>query len=164
VLSDDPLFFKLLREFYQQHKMGQASTQQFIELSNTMSGRKLNYIFEQYLYERSSPKLVWTISAIRDSNEEEFLYRFEDIVPGFAVPIEIKVGEKEFTIYPNETNQVLHLPAGSKNLLQINVQRVYLQKVHLKINKFKNPDLHLGYRLNDIVFGDDVHITTHVTK
>ncbi|NBQ46845.1 MAG: M1 family peptidase [Sphingobacteriia bacterium] len=137
VLSDDPLFFKLLREFYQQHKMGQATTQQFIELSNTMSGRKLNFVFDQYLYQRSSPKLVWTISAINDSNEVDFLYRFENIVPGFAVPIEIKVGEKAFTIYPDRTNQLLRLPAGSKDLLQINVQRIYLQKVHLKLNKFK---------------------------
>lgn len=136
VLQDDSLFFKVLREFYQQHKMGIANTNQFITLVNQMTGKNLNFLFNHYLYQRASPKLVWTIGPGTSQQETEFLFRMENVASDITVPVKVQSGEKSFYIYPTYETQSFTIPLVTQKLLQINTDKVYLQEVYLKKKKF----------------------------
>ncbi len=50
-------FFKILRGFYQQYYLKNASTKDFIVLAEKISGQKLDWFFKQWLYTPGIPQL-----------------------------------------------------------------------------------------------------------
>ncbi|WP_420457826.1 M1 family metallopeptidase [Neolewinella sp.] len=57
VLNDDPLFFGLLRSFYQDHQYSIVSTQQVIDYFSAYTERDLQPFFDQYLKHPDIPAL-----------------------------------------------------------------------------------------------------------
>ncbi|MEU9888135.1 M1 family metallopeptidase [Sphaerisporangium sp. NPDC051011] len=53
----DQKFFDLLRTWTTQHKYGNATTDEFIKLAESMSGRKLGDLFDAWLYKPERPAL-----------------------------------------------------------------------------------------------------------
>lgn len=83
VLDDDPLFFGMLRSFYQDHKRSIVNTQQVIDYFSEYSGTDLQPFFDQYLKHPNIPVLVL---RERDGQLE---YRLRADVPELTLPIGI---------------------------------------------------------------------------
>ena len=48
--DDDPAFFRILRDWFAQHRYGNATTADFIALAQRDSHRNLRAFFEKWLY------------------------------------------------------------------------------------------------------------------
>jgi aminopeptidase N len=53
----DAAFFQILREWFQRHKYGNASTADFIGLSEEISDKDLDGFFQSWLYETDLPDI-----------------------------------------------------------------------------------------------------------
>ncbi len=53
----DPVFFKILHQFYRQYYLKNAGTEDFIQLAEQISGQKLDWFFDQWIYRPGIPKL-----------------------------------------------------------------------------------------------------------
>jgi aminopeptidase N len=53
-IGDDP-FFQILRTWAEQHKYGTATTEEFIDLSEQISGQDLSNFFQVWLYTPQKP-------------------------------------------------------------------------------------------------------------
>ncbi len=53
----DAAFFRILRAWATGHRHGHGTTAQFIALSERVSGRQLDGLFQQWLYEKGKPRL-----------------------------------------------------------------------------------------------------------
>jgi aminopeptidase N len=51
----DAAFFQILRTWYAEHKHGTATTQEFIDLSEQISGQDLSNFFQVWLYTAGKP-------------------------------------------------------------------------------------------------------------
>ncbi|WP_116125113.1 M1 family metallopeptidase [Lewinella sp. IMCC34183] len=83
VLYDDPLFFGMLRSFYQDHARSTVSTQQVIDYFSHYAGRDLQPFFDQYLKHPEPPVL-----ELR-RNGDQLQYRLQADVAGLAMPVGI---------------------------------------------------------------------------
>ena len=53
----DAAFFRILKEWFLRHKNGNASTADFIALSEEISGQDLDGFFQAWLYETDLPDI-----------------------------------------------------------------------------------------------------------
>lgn len=88
VLDDDPLFFGLLRSFYQEHKYSIVHTQGVIDYFSAYTERDLQPFFDQYLKHPEIPTL-----ELRE-NKGRVEYRLVDDVPQLAMPVGVYAGEE----------------------------------------------------------------------
>jgi aminopeptidase N len=51
----DKKFFTLLKTWVREHRMGNATTEQFTALANKVSGQNLNGFFKTWLWDQSKP-------------------------------------------------------------------------------------------------------------
>ncbi|MBB4079427.1 aminopeptidase N [Lewinella aquimaris] len=81
VLNDDPLFFGMLRSFYQDHERSIVSTQQVIDYFSNYAERDLQPFFDQYLKHPNPPVL----ELRKTGDQVEF--RLQSDVAGLAMPV-----------------------------------------------------------------------------
>jgi aminopeptidase N len=51
----DATFFSILRAWYAEHRYGNVSTPEFIALAERVSGRQLDPLFSEWLYQDNKP-------------------------------------------------------------------------------------------------------------
>ncbi|THH40476.1 M1 family metallopeptidase [Neolewinella litorea] len=88
VLNDDPLFFGLLRSFYQDHVRSTVNTQQVIDYFSRFTERDLQPFFDQYLKYPAVPVL----ELRRNGQQTE--YRLRADVAGLSMPVGVYIGEE----------------------------------------------------------------------
>ena len=88
VLYDDPLFFGMLRSFYQDHQRTTVTTQEVIDYFSRYAGQDLQPFFDQYLKHPDLPRL-----QLR-TNGEQLEYRLQADVAGLAMPVGIFIGDE----------------------------------------------------------------------
>ncbi|NJB86487.1 aminopeptidase N [Lewinella marina] len=88
VLNDDPLFFGLLRSFYQDHERSIVSTQEVIDYFSRFTERDLQPFFNQYLKYPNLPVL-----ELRRSGDQ-LEYRLAADVAGLSMPLGVYIGEE----------------------------------------------------------------------
>ncbi len=81
VLNDDPLFFGMLRSFYQDHARSIVSTQEVIDYFSQYTEIKLQPFFDQYLKHPDVPVL-----EVRQ-NGDQVEYRLQADVPDLVLPL-----------------------------------------------------------------------------
>ena len=61
----DTIFHKIIREYYQQYKGGNADSRDFQQVAEKISGKKLDWFFSQWLYQPGLPKIraQWKIEG-----------------------------------------------------------------------------------------------------
>ena len=101
-ISQDSVFFDILRTFYDQHKCGFATTDDFVKLVNEKAKRDYTNFFEQYLYHPSIPKLQFR--SKKNGNGIILTFRWSASTPKFDMPIKISKNE-EFAIWLNPTTE-----------------------------------------------------------
>lgn len=96
VINNDSLFRSILRglnkDFY--HKT--VTSKQVEDYISEKSGIDFSKVFDQYLRTTKIPVLQY---EIRDGNLN---YHWDNVVPGFKMPVRVKLNGKETTIIPTE--------------------------------------------------------------
>ncbi|NNE33292.1 MAG: M1 family metallopeptidase [Winogradskyella sp.] len=95
LIEDDELWRKILRglnsEFYHQT----VTTKQIEDYMSKMTNKDLSAYFNQYLRDTRIPTLEYKIEG------NNIKFRYVNIVDGFDMPIEVKIGGKTEWIFPN---------------------------------------------------------------
>jgi len=94
VINDDEKFRQILRglnkDFYHQT----VTTEQIENYISSKSGINFSKVFDQYLRNIKVPKLA------QKSSKGMVFYRWENVVPGFEMPIKVSVDGVEQFVYP----------------------------------------------------------------
>ncbi|MEP2445897.1 MAG: M1 family metallopeptidase [Balneola sp.] len=108
VVANDELWRKILRglnkEFYHQT----VTTEEIENFIIEQSGKDLDSVFDQYLRDHRVPILEY---FFRDNN---LIYRWNNSVPNFDMPIEVSVDGKEMILKPSTRWQAI--PSSGKEL------------------------------------------------
>jgi aminopeptidase N len=70
-----------------------ATTHEFIEIVNRVTGRDYSWFFQVYLYRAALPQLI----AERDGNLLKLLWRTPDDLP-FPLPVEVRLADRIVTV------------------------------------------------------------------
>jgi len=95
MINDDDEFFKILRglnETFYHSTVTSADVEKYI---SRQSGLKLRAFFDQYLRTTDIPKLEYYIK------NKKLYYHFNNVVPGFTLPINVTDGNKSDKIDPS---------------------------------------------------------------
>ncbi|NJC26424.1 M1 family metallopeptidase [Neolewinella antarctica] len=112
VLNDDPLFFGMLRSFYQDNEHSIVNTAQVVDYFSKYAQQDLNPFFEQYLYHPSIPVIQL---RERGSRVE---YRLRADVAGLALPVGLVIDGKPVRVEATEAWQQL---SGDTSIEKIRV-------------------------------------------
>lgn len=106
LIEDDEKWRKILRkmnvEFYHQT----VTTKQIENFLSKETGIDLTEFFNQYLRTTKIPTLEYSIK------KRTLKYRWTNIVEGFDMPIQVKIGNDEQWIYPKAEWQTLETPSN----------------------------------------------------
>lgn len=119
----DSLFFRSLREYYNVYKYSNASTDDFKNICEKVSGRKLGTFFDQWVYKgRGIPELQYDWKA--EKSEDGFVLnitidQLQNDLKAYSLPMDIKItlqgGESSVnTYYINSRSQKISLKLKSK--------------------------------------------------
>ncbi len=104
VINDDEKFRSILqglnRDFYHQT----VTSQQIESYITQHSGIDLSKVFDQYLRTVMVPIFEYKIEG------NKLTFKYDKVVPGFAMPLKVAVNGKDMTLKPTETPQTIDLP------------------------------------------------------
>ena len=95
--KDDEKWRQILRKMNSKFYHQTVTTQQIEDFLSKEIGRDLNPFFNQYLRDTRIPVLEYKIS------EGKLNYRWNNVVSGFDMPVEIAGKQRTFWIYPRES-------------------------------------------------------------
>jgi aminopeptidase N len=130
ILQNDTLFFDIIKTYYNRYKYSIVSTRDFINIVNEKTKGDWNWFFNQYLYSRICPQLEWNFVYNTITGQNEFRYKWNNVETDLRIPVIVKSGRSEFTLFPGKKIQVLALK--TENTISINTENSYIS---LKKNK-----------------------------
>ncbi len=107
VIDDDELFMGILKGFQTRFSKQIVCSEDFIQFVNEMTDSDYSYFFKQYLYDRRPPVFRYSVE------NEELKYRWEGVVPGFDMPMDIRLNGERLRLYPHENLQTMRIPEHS---------------------------------------------------
>ncbi|MGA2669270.1 MAG: M1 family metallopeptidase [Ignavibacteria bacterium] len=126
VIGEDN-FFKLLREYFEKYEYKNADTKDFQSLAEEISGQKLDWFFNEWVYEgtgRPKYEYSWKFEDFQGQpNSGAFTVRLQlkqvqDDRDVYKMPIKINVvtesGTKDYTIFNDSRSQSILLTVDSK--------------------------------------------------
>ncbi len=126
----DKNFFKLLKDFYKKYRNKNASTTDFINLSEKISGMNLQEFFQQWLYRSGIPELRFETK--KDKNFLYIIFHQEPPYYQLNFPIEIEFPTKKYFInFPVDKEKNIYkiplnkLPKNYKILYDPEVKILY---------------------------------------
>ena len=154
----DEAFFDVLSHFLHRYAFDAVDTGDFIRSVKTVTGRNLDWFFDQWLFKPGHP--VFDVSSAWDPARKAVTVRVAQVqdfsrgVPVFRVPVAIAVvtpeGRTSTTVWIREREETFEFPAASKPLLV----RFDEGNVLLKELTFPKPAEELVYQLqHDDVIG-----------
>ncbi len=105
-MSGDEKFRQMLRGLGQEFYHGIVTTAEVERYISKKTGLKLDAFFEQYLRRKNLPVLAYYIK------DEQLHFRFEEVVPGFSLPIQVSSGKYTTTIRPGSDWQQIKWQKG----------------------------------------------------
>ena len=100
-LNDDPLFFGMLRSFYQDNKQSIVNTRQVTDYFSRFTKQDLAPFFEQYLRHPDVPVL-----EVR-TNGNKVDYRWRVRAEGFNMPVGVMIGKEAVRLQPTKKWQTM---------------------------------------------------------
>jgi len=92
-IDNDTLFFKIIKDFYNQNSYKIVDTDCFINFVNKETKENYTPFFKKYLYETRLPVLQY--SFIADSGNLVFKYKWTEVEDGFRMPFCIETNVKK---------------------------------------------------------------------
>ncbi len=131
-IRNDSIFKDILRTFYQRYKYKIAVSKNFIDIVNEKTGKDYTPFFNQYLYNRSCPVLLWQYSYDIYNGKSYIYYQFDKANDDFSIPIQIKSGDKTYYIHPTSKVQKAEIPNSTSIIINYNNSYIAQKRV----NKF----------------------------
>lgn len=100
-IGDDDLFFAFLRQFYDNHKLGHATTEDFLTLLNKMTDSDYRPFINQYLKNAHLPKLLYSLK--QDGNQLTLRYKWLKVEDDFTM--KMLLGTRNDHKYLTVTNE-----------------------------------------------------------
>lgn len=132
-LNNDTLFFSILKTFFKTYCYKTASTNNFIEIANRLSGQNLGFFFNQYLYRRESPLLKWNFEHDDARGKDVLIYQFDRVADDFTLQICVEQGKETFYITPKAKAQFVELPSPATVPVSVNTKNSYVQDGYKKL-------------------------------
>ncbi len=132
-INNDSIFRDILKTFYLQNAYGIATTEAFMKLVNEKTGKDFTTFFNQYLYSRVCPILLWEFSYDQNTGKNNFYYKWGNAVEGFSIPVVIKAGERTFIVRPTNKLQRSELPYSSTII--VNTKESYIAQKRTEVFK-----------------------------
>ena len=142
IISDDALFFDILRTFYNDYAGGtHPSTNDFINLVEEKTGHSWKTFFDVYLYSTEVPKLIWYYTSFTPEQAEKqgvapnkslIIARWSGVPDDFTMPVKISSSGTNKTYVLNVTTaiKIFELPDIMKGeLVRCNIERSYFKNV-----------------------------------
>ncbi|MBI4944996.1 MAG: M1 family metallopeptidase [Bacteroidetes bacterium] len=82
-ISDDKIFFDILKSFQEKYAKKTVTSQNFIDMVNEKTGEDYEWFFKQYLYERKTPILEYYWDGT------DFYYHWKNVDPTFKMSAEL---------------------------------------------------------------------------
>lgn len=133
VLQNDEQWFDLLRGFYERHRYGHATTEDWIAFVNDFTGRDFRPFFQQYLYHARIPRLQYRLRS--GENGPSIRCRWRADVQDFAMPVQVRGGRKSAMINVTTDWTETPLPGFTMEDFQINEER-YLIETRQLLNDY----------------------------
>jgi len=108
IINDDAKWRAILQGLNKDYWHQTVTTQQIESYMSQHAEIDLSKVFDQYLRTTKIPLFVFKT----DGNKLSFKY--DRVVPGFAMPLRVTVNGKEATITPRESMQTMTFPEGIK--------------------------------------------------
>lgn len=105
-VSNDSLFMDILKTFAVQFRQSSVSTKNFLDLVNRKTGDDYTWLFNQYLYQRESPVLVYSYRFAYPWSRMTFYW--ENTVSGFKLPVHIKTESGTFYVQGSRMPQTVY--------------------------------------------------------
>lgn len=123
IVADDDKWWAMLFKYSQVFRYKIIDTQTVVAFFNAETGTDLTSVFDQYLTTADIPVLHFTVE------NNKLLYRWENVVDGFSMPVDVMIKGKETRLYPTKSFQQLksrHLDSSDvkvlKNLFLVKVR------------------------------------------
>ncbi|KQC32711.1 peptidase M1 [Nonlabens sp. YIK11] len=104
LVNDDEKWRQILRGLNKEFYHRTVTTEQIESYISDQSGMDLSKVFDQYLRDVRIPELEYTIDGT------ELSYRWNNVVNGFEMPVEITIDGNTRTIKPTQEFQKMQLP------------------------------------------------------
>lgn len=135
-LGDD-LFWQVLKTYYESYKYSNASTEDFKEVAEKVSGKELDTFFSQWLYQPGHP--IIDFSWKQDKNELKLkLIQLQKSKEVFKFNVELKIN------YTDNSSEIVSLELRNKETFQ----KVKLKKEQKIKEIIIDPNYWLLYELN----------------
>ena len=113
--TGDEIFYKILRTYYRKYRNKNASTDDFIQIAEQISGQNLQVFFKQWLYKSGVPKLAIRQQVKPEKRELQIQIKQKDAVYDLELPVRIVSGNKE-------QNKLLHIDK-KENIFHIKLSK-----------------------------------------
>jgi aminopeptidase N len=121
VIDDDPKWFELLYDFYQQFKYRNIMTEDVVAWWNQHTGLNLTPIFDQYLRHRKPPRL----ELLFGETPGTVMYKWDAADDNFAMPVRVGTPEAWQVIHPTTKWQWMQTPL-TKDRFQVATDLYYV--------------------------------------
>lgn len=92
VIDNDDLWFAIIKGIATDFKIQNISTRELIEYVNQKAGQDFTYFFQQYLYHKLPPTLVYKIEE--ENGQSVLAYKWKADIDNFSMPIQIQTNNK----------------------------------------------------------------------
>lgn len=110
IINDDAKWRSILRGLNKDFWHQTVTTQQIESYVSQHAGIDLSKVFDQYLRGIQIPVLRWKKEG------KTLSYKYENVVPGFAMPLRVLINGKPVSITPTESVQTMTSPDEIKTL------------------------------------------------
>jgi aminopeptidase N len=129
VINDDAVFFKLIKDLYNEFKFKNSVTEEIVAFVNKQLGQDLTPLFDQYLRRADLPVLELTF----DEKAKTVAFRWNAAERGFAMPIRVGNPAKWQTITPAAGWRTMPW-AGGKDAFKVATDLYYVNVQVLQAN------------------------------
>lgn len=110
IINNDELWRGILRGIQTDFRHSIVTGEQIQAYINDRSGVDFSRMFEQYVTTTMVPVLAYSIE------NGQLRYRWENVVDGFSMPVEVFVGEEHRWLHPTEMWQSTTVPSGVQSI------------------------------------------------
>ena len=98
-IADDPMFFGLIKGFYEKYRYKTCTSDDFVNFVNSYLGKDMSRVIEQYLHHPSLPTLEYDLEQM-DSGDIKIKCRWRADVKGFDMPVVVGTVDQAFLLRP----------------------------------------------------------------
>lgn len=128
-IDNDLVWWDIVASLQKTYRHKNISTEDVMNLMNAKSGKNLKPYFDVYLRQGSLP--IFTVVLLEQNKSVLVKYNWNNVVDGFALPVNIKLKGSEEIITLNPDKKEMLIPGVNKDQIEVDKSKAYF-KLELK--------------------------------